>query len=273
MGVEHSTLHLWGLVYTVLYMARVISQHTLLDEAESPGQFVHFFALLPQELKDVLPSLSSWRSTLCLHTRPKSYPSSLRPNLRLAVPRIYGLTGLTRSNTGSDTCVQYVLPDQGPEVAGSWSRMTHHLGRARLTSASPPRGPWKTPLGYDALQVGCHTEKIVWTVLGHRLPRFCSVPQEIHSFSSLISRRHLQTHSQRHCLGHTSFSMHADRRVYSVPCFRPGIDPFIGYPSRTGKMPVYRAPSAKPPHPSFFGIAKRRTSSRYQFQGKVLCRS
>ena len=47
---------------------------------------------------------------------PKSYPSSLRPNLRLA----------GRSNTSSDTCVQYALPDQGPEGAGSWSRMGHH---------------------------------------------------------------------------------------------------------------------------------------------------
>ena len=150
--------------------------------------------------------------------------------------------------------------------------MAHHLGRARLTAASPPRGPGKTPLGDEALPVGCHTETIVWTVLGHRLRRLCSVPQEIpytnshlasfkretvYRFSSHIRRTHITTHSQ------------------------PGIDPFIGHPSRNGKMPVYRAPcicspihrdtttsitrgpSAKPPHPSFFGIAKRRISSRY----------
>ena len=103
-----------------------------------------------------------------------------------------------------------------------------------------------------------------------------------HSFSSLISRRHSQTQSQRHCLAHTSFFMHGDRRVYSVPRFLPGTDPFIGHPSRNGKMPVYRVPwicspihrdattsmargpFSKPPYPSFFGIAKRRTSSRYQ---------
>ena len=36
--------------------------------------------------------------------------------------------------------------------------------------------------------------------------------------------------------------MHGDRRVYSVPCFQPGIDPFIGHPSHNGKFPVYRAP-------------------------------
>ena len=89
-----------------------------------------------------------------------------------------------------------------------------------------------------------------------------------YSFSSLISRRHSQTHSQRRCLGNTSFSMHEDRRVYSLPHFQPGIDRFIGHPSRTGKMPVYtafyicspihrdtttsmvREPSAKPLHPS-----------------------
>ena len=50
---------------------------------------------------------------------PKSYPSSLRTNLRLAGPRIHRQTGLARSNTGSDTCDQYALPDQVPEGAGS----------------------------------------------------------------------------------------------------------------------------------------------------------
>ena len=45
--------------------------------------------------------------------------------------------------------------------------MAHHLGRARLTAASPPRGPGKTLLGDKALPVGCPTETIVWTVLGH----------------------------------------------------------------------------------------------------------
>ena len=64
----------------------VIPQHTLLDDAEGPGRFLHFRAL---------------------------------PNLRLAGPGIHGRTGLARSNTGFDTCVQYALPDQGPEEAGS----------------------------------------------------------------------------------------------------------------------------------------------------------
>ena len=63
-----------------------------------------------------------------------------------------------------------------------------------------------------------------------------------HSLKSLIPRRHSQTHFQRRCLGHTSLSMHGDRRVYSVPLFQPGVDPFLGHPSRNGKMPVYRAP-------------------------------
>ena len=78
---------------------------------------------------------------------PKSYPSSLRSDLRLAGPGIHGHTGLARGNRGSDTCVQYALPDQGPEGADFWSRMAHHLGGARLTATSPPRGPGKTPLG------------------------------------------------------------------------------------------------------------------------------
>ena len=122
---------------------------------------------------------------------------------------------------------QYALPDQGPEGAGSWSHMAHHLGRARLTSASPRRGPGKTPFSDEALPVDCHTETIFWTVIGHRRRRLCSVPQKIsytssveasfkrepiyrifshihrthitvmrrcHTFNSLISRRHTQTH-------------------------------------------------------------------------------
>ena len=126
--------------------------------------------------------------------------------------------------------------------------MTDHLGGARLTAASPPRGPGKTLLGDEALPVGCLMKTIVWTVLGHRL--------------------------------------HGDKRVYSVPRFHPGIDLSIGHPSRNEKMPVYRAPciyspihrdtttsmargpSAKPPHPSFFGKAKRRTSSKSQYEGR-----
>ena len=179
--------------------------------------------------------------------------------------------------------------------------MTHHLSRARLTSTSPPCGPWKTPLGNEAFPVQCHTGTIVWTDRGHRLWRLCSVLQDITYTNSLFASlkrepvhrvfsnirsslnlsRHSQTHSQRRCLGYTSFCMHGDRRVYRVLRFQPGLDPFIGHPSRTGKMPFYRAPcicspihrdtttsmaggpSAKPPHPPFFGLAKRRTSSRY----------
>ena len=66
MGVEHSAQHLCGLVHAVLHVAMGISQHTLLDNAKSPGQDLHFFTLVPQELKDVLLSFSSWRSTQVL---------------------------------------------------------------------------------------------------------------------------------------------------------------------------------------------------------------
>ena len=34
--------------------------------------------------------------------------------------------------------------------------------------------------------------------------------------------------------------MHGDRRVYSVPRFQHGTDPFIGHASRNGKIPIYR---------------------------------
>ena len=126
----------------------------------------------------------------------------------------------------------------------------------------------------------------VHRVFSHIQRTHITVMRRWHSISSLIPHRHSQTHSQRRCLGHTSFFIHRDRRVYSVPRFQPGIDPFIVHPSRNGKMPVYRAPCiclpthretttsmaqgspAKPPHPSFFGRAKRRTSSRYKSKGR-----
>ena len=295
------TQHISGLLYTFCYVERVVFHLPL------------FVGFVHQRIVRRGAGRNSWNGcTLGL----KSYPFSLRPNLRLAGPGIHGQTGLDRSNTGFDTCVQYALPDQGPEGAGSWSRMAHHLGRARLTSTSPPHEPGMTPLGDETLPEGCHTETIVWAVLGHRLLALCSVPHEIpcsnsllasfkrepvyrffshiwsthitviqhwHSFRSLIPHRHSQTHFQRRCLGHKSFSMHEDGE--SVPRFQPGIDPFIGHPSRNWKMPVYRAPctcspihrdsttsmnrgpSAKPPRSTLFGIAKRRTSSRYQSEG------
>ena len=50
---------------------------------------------------------------------PQSYPSSRKPNLRLAGPGIHVRTGHAWGNTDSDVCVQYALPDQGPVGAGS----------------------------------------------------------------------------------------------------------------------------------------------------------
>ena len=238
MGVKLSAQHLCSLVHAVLHVARVISQHTLLDDAESPGHFLHFLTLLPHELKDVLPSLSSWRNTQ-VH-----FPHSCE----LCIHRSF-YQRIVRRGVVRNTWEQVF-----------WSRMAHHLGRARLTSASPPCGPGKTLLGDKALPVGCHTETIVWTVLGHKLRRFCSAPQEIpyarlscasfkrepvykfssnfqrthitvmrrwHSFSSLLPLRHSEIYTQRRRLGHTSFSMHGYGRNYSVPRFQPGIDPFI----------------------------------------------
>ena len=54
---------------------------------------------------------------------PQSYLSSLRPNLRLASPRIHGWIRLVRGNTDYDVCIQYALLDQGSEGAYSWFRM------------------------------------------------------------------------------------------------------------------------------------------------------
>ena len=69
MSVKHSTQHHSCLVHAVLYMARVISQHTLLDDAESPGQFLHFLTLLlkstpgPEETpKSTFPTVVNFES-------------------------------------------------------------------------------------------------------------------------------------------------------------------------------------------------------------------
>ena len=37
MGVEHAAQHLSFLIHRIFYKARVIPQHTLLDNAEGPG--------------------------------------------------------------------------------------------------------------------------------------------------------------------------------------------------------------------------------------------
>ena len=134
----------------------------------------------------------SWRMSFNPHVEkgytfePQSYPSSLRLNLRLASPGIHGRTGLAWGNTDSDVCVQYALPNQSLEGAGSWSRMAYHLGRAMLTSSSPPHGSEKTPFSGGALPVRCSTRTIRWTVLSHRLWTFRSVPQEI-PFTKVLS--------------------------------------------------------------------------------------
>ena len=93
------------------------------------GASISLFPLLFVKL-----SINRFTSASCVERRvgvvrngctlgPKSYPSSRRPNLRLADSRIHGQIGLAWSNTGSDTCVQYALLDQSPEGTGSWSRM------------------------------------------------------------------------------------------------------------------------------------------------------
>ena len=50
MGVEHSAQHLSGLIHVFCYVARVVSQHTLLYDAKSRRQAFHIYILLLQEL-------------------------------------------------------------------------------------------------------------------------------------------------------------------------------------------------------------------------------
>ena len=155
---------------------------------------------------------------------PKSCPSSLRPDLRLAGPGIHGHTGLTRSNTGSDTCVQYALPDQGLEGASSWSRMAHHLGRSRLTSALPPGGPGKKPLRDEEPSVGYHSGMV--TDCGG----FAVSPRRFHSpIRSLPhSRESPSKDSSFRFEGNISQSCGVD--IHSVHSFLLGIHPssYIG---------------------------------------------
>ena len=68
-----------------------------------------------------------------------------------------GRFGLARGNTHSDACVQYALPDRGPEEAGFLFCMAHNFGRTKLTSASPPHESGKALLGGGKLPVGFHT--------------------------------------------------------------------------------------------------------------------
>ena len=67
---------------------------------------------------------------------------------------------------------------------------------------------------------------------------------------------HTLTQSRHRYLGHPSFSVHGDKRVYSAPLIHLGKYPFIGLPFKLS--PIHRdtatsmtqRPSAKPPHPS-----------------------
>ena len=87
------------------------------------------------------------------------------------------------------------------------------------------------------------------------------------TYSSFTLLRHSQTHTWHRCLGHKFFFINGDKPVYRAPVMQLGRCPFIESPAfspirRDSTSSMYRRPSAKPPHPSFFGIAKRRTSSR-----------
>ena len=259
-------------------MARVISQHTVIDDAENPGQFFHFFALLPQELKDVLPSLSSWSSTQ-VHF-PHSFQFWIHKSFYQRIVR----RGAGRNSWERE------YPRTSAELGSHQPRLLVGRGRHHLPTKHSQWDAIRERSFGLLLITDCGGFAVSLRRFHIPVHRFFSqirrthntAMRRWHSFSSLISRRHSHTHSQRRCLGHTSFSMHRDRRVYSVPRFQPGIDHFIGHLSRTGKVPVYRAPCirspihqdtitsmargpfAKPPYPSFFGIAKRRTSSKYQ---------
>ena len=82
--------------------------------SSAPEEAIH--STFPKTSLSLLLSMKHFTSASCVEERvgivgngctlgPKTYPSFLRPNLRLASPGIHGKTRLSRSNTGSDTCV------------------------------------------------------------------------------------------------------------------------------------------------------------------------
>ena len=60
--------------------------------------------------------------------RPKSYPSSLRPNVYLAGPGIQGQTGLIRSNTGSDNTHYLIKVPKWLAPDPAWHTTSAELG-------------------------------------------------------------------------------------------------------------------------------------------------
>ena len=186
---------------------------------------------------------------------PKSYPSSLRPNLSLAGFGIHGQTGLARSNTGSDTCVQTMV----------WTVFGHRL-RAACSI------PWRFHTPIRSLPHSRESPSISssLTFKGH-ISQSCGA--DIHLVHSFL------TGTRRLILSATAWGIHPSQCMGIDASKRPRLSTWaIGHPSCNGKMPVHRAPcicspihwdttismtrgpSAKPPHPSFFGNSKRRTS-------------
>ena len=111
-------------------MLRALANLSIFSFCSVGSQWTSFHPSAPEEAPNsIFPtvfsvkSINNFTSASCVEERvgvvengctlgPKSYPNSLRPNFLLADSRIHGQTGLARSNTGSDTCVQYALPDQ-----------------------------------------------------------------------------------------------------------------------------------------------------------------
>ena len=150
---EHSAQHLCGLIYAVLYVARVISQHTLLDNAESPGQILHF-----------LWSLSSWRTSfhpVASEEAPKSvFPTfvffrSINFFLQRIVRRGAGRNSWERVYPQTEVLPQF--PEAQPPLSRSWNTQTDrthsekhrhwHLCSIRSTWSRSRRGWLLIPHG------------------------------------------------------------------------------------------------------------------------------
>ena len=163
-------VHLGSLIHVVFNVARVVSQHTLLYDAESPGQLLHFFTLLPQKLEDVLssfrpvlpdrgwnlapPYLPVWSHettiqwlplsvTLLLRVKPKMYEDK---RFELEISRHPRLAGLFESLRW----FLFTKPDKLTEILKSWNISCLWLSEIIIN------GLWVWDLGeiyYKALEV------------------------------------------------------------------------------------------------------------------------
>ena len=165
---------------------------------------------------------------------PHSYPISLRPNLRLAGPGIKVLKGLAPYSAWHTTLAE--LTSHQPRLL--IGRERHHSGRSTPSRVSYGNHQLEcfSSQNAEALQVSSQETPLTSLLVAPfgtepanrlfacKLHLSQSRDAVIHpsTFSSFTLLRHSQTHTRRHCLGHTSFFIHGDKRSIAYPSFSLG---------------------------------------------------